>query len=91
MAIEEMEELKQETNIKAFVANADMKKTINKKISNNKQKAGRPKKAIDEIADEQILAKLTKIEKSKVEKYAKGIGISTSSLIKIALKHYGAL
>jgi hypothetical protein len=91
MAIEEMEELKQETNIKTFVANADMKKTVNKKTSNNKQRVGRPKKAIDDIADEQILAKVTRIEKSKVEQYAKSTGISTSSLIKIALKHYGAL
>lgn len=88
MAIEEMEELKQEANIKTFVSNADMK-TTNKKPS-NKQRVGRPKKAIEEIADEQILSKLTKIEKSKVEQYAKSAGISVSSLIKVALKQYGA-
>jgi len=76
----------QETNEKeqAFIKNADMKKTT-------KGKGGRPKKATEDRATEQIFVNVTAGEKEKIEAFAKDMGFPLSSVVKLALKHYGAL
>ncbi len=87
MEIPELDDLSDEKNTskeEEFIKKADMKKAV-------KNKGGRPKKAEDDKATEQIFTNLTKNEKKKVEAFAKDMGIATSSLVKISLKKFGAL
>lgn len=69
---------------KEFINKADMKRTT-------KNKGGRPKKAENDKATEQIFVNLTKDEKIKVDSFAKDMGIATSSLVKVSLKKFGVL
>lgn len=67
-----------------FIAAADMSKKGN-------GKGGRPKKEAKDKATEQIFVNVTQDEKSKIEDYAKDLGISISALCKISLFKFGAL
>jgi len=64
-----------------FIQAADMSKI-------KKNKGGRPKKAANEKASEQIFINVTKDEKAKIESAAKELGISISALAKIAINKF---
>ena len=89
MNIADMDEFEDNSSKSAFINSADMKSTT--QISQEKRKAGRPKKNIDDKASEQVFVNLTKDEKIRIEKYAKSMGISTSALVKVSLSKFGAL
>jgi hypothetical protein len=84
MNIKDMDDLDNNKEASDFIKAADMKKST-------KGKAGRPKKAPEDKQTEQIFANIHKAEKEKVEAFAKDMGISVSSLIKISLKQYGVI
>jgi DNA-binding transcriptional regulator YiaG len=89
MEIADIDELESNSSKNAFIENADMKKTS--KAANEKRKPGRPKKSDEDKATEQVFVNLTKAEKLKIDNFAKSLGISTSSLVKISLSKFGAL
>ena len=64
-----------------FIQAADMSKI-------KKNKGGRPKKATNEKASEQIFINVTKDEKAKIESAAKDLGVSISALAKIAINKF---
>lgn len=90
MEIIDMDEFEDNSSKNAFINNADMKSTQVEEPQ-NKRKPGRPKKELEEKATQQVFVNLTKDEKTRVEKYAKSMGISTSALVKVALSKFGAL
>lgn len=89
MEIADIDDFEENIGKNAFIENADMKKTT--VAAKEKRKPGRPKKKDEDKACEQIFVNLTKKEKDKIDAFAKRLGISTSSLVKISLSKFGAL
>ncbi len=89
MEIADIDDFEQESGKNAFIENADMKTTS--VALKEKRKPGRPKKSDEDKASEQVFVNLTRTEKEKIDKFAKSLGISTSSLVKISLSKFGAL
>ena len=79
--IKELDELDIDERESSFIKAADMSKA-------KKNRGGRPKKAPEEKASEQIFINVTKEEKAKIEAAAKELGISVSALCKVSLAKF---
>ena len=88
MPIKDINELLEEDKqVKKFIKQADMKssKNVNKKV-------GAPVKKKEDLATEQVLAKVTLIQKEQITKRGKELGFrTTSSFIIFSLGQQGAL
>jgi hypothetical protein len=77
------------TNKDKIVKNEHKPKSVVESAKRKTRSRGRPKKEV--TSDEQIKALVTLDEKTKIENYANKLGLSVSSIIKLALIEKGVL